>query len=383
MNERVYLDHNATTPVDKRVLEAMLPYLQESFGNASSTHIEGQKARGAVEEARAEVAEFFGATPAEVVFTSGGTEADSLGVLGVVRRYGQKGQKVFISAIEHPAVRESGTILMHEGFNVEWIPVERTGVVDVTWLEDHIDERPVLVAVMAVNNETGVIQPVREVGELCRAKGVFFHVDAVQACGKMKVSPKDWGAHTCALSGHKIYGPKGVGALYIEQGIEVVPLFGGGKHERGRRPGTENVPGIVGLGKAIALVRQQIDEDIRKFRDLQTRFEQELRKTLPDIVIFGAGASRVGNTTFFSIPYLDGQSFMMRLDMEGFAVSTGSACASGRIEPSHVVIAMGYDDVYSYGTIRVSTGRSTTFEELAQFVQVVQQCYPDFIRKNS
>lgn len=364
MARRIYLDYNATTPVAPEVLEAMLPFLRDRFGNASSVHWEGQVAKQAVDDAREAVAALLGVEPREIVFTSGGTEADNLAVQGVARQYARRGRHILVSAIEHPAVLEAAKALRYEGFDVELIPVTADGVVDLDRFREMLRPDTVLVSVMAANNETGVVQPVEAIGTLCREREIFFHVDAVQAVGKLPVEPRRWGCDLLSLSAHKIYGPKGVGALYVRQGVDLTPIIYGGFQERGRRSGTENVPGIVGLGAACQYVAGRWVAEAERLARLRDRFEAELRQAFPDVWIHGQRAPRVPNTSMFSFPGADGEALMMRLDLEGFAVSTGSACSSGRLEPSHVLQAMGVPPEVVRGSLRVSLGRDTTWDDL-------------------
>ena len=378
--KRVYLDHNATTPVDPAVLEAMLPYWRNHWGNPSSPHLEGQEARHAVERAREQAAAWLGVKPREIVFTSGGTEADNLGILGLVRRYGKPGGHVLVSAIEHPAVMESARALETEGFKVEPIPVTAAGILDLDALERRIRPETLLVAVMAANNETGVIQPLEAVGTICEQRGIWFHVDAVQAAGKIPVQPDAWRCHTLAWSGHKVYGPKGVGGLYVREGVELAPILHGGGHERGRRPGTENVPAVVGLGQACEIAAGRWEEDRAHWQRLRDGLETRLRERLPESVIHGAGAPRTPNTCMVGFPGVPGETLMMRLDLEGFAVSTGSACASGRIEPSHVLRAMGVPEDTARGSIRISFGRDNTEDEVEALVEVLARVVPELRR---
>lgn len=371
--QRVYLDYNATTPVDPEVIEAMVPYFAKTWGNASSTHYEGQQARAAVENAREQVASLVGCTPKEIVFTSGGTEADNLALFGLARRYGHPPQRVLYSAIEHPAVRESARALAHEGFRVEEIPITPDGVVDINRLSDSIDSDILLIAVMAVNNETGVIQPLEAIGSICAERNFLFHVDAVQAAGKIPLQPRLWQCSTMAMSGHKIYGPKGIGALYLRHEIELVPVLHGGGHERGRRAGTENTPGIVGFGKACELARVRMESDAAHIAQMRQYLETELNQRLPDALIYGAKSPRVPNTTMMGFPGVEGETLVMQLDLEGFAVSSGSACASGRVETSHVLKAMGVDEHLAKGSIRISLGRLTSLEEIEAFVQTLER----------
>ena len=373
---RTYFDHNATTPVAEDVLNAMLPYLHEQFGNASSSHFEGQQARHAVESARAAVAEALDCDPQEIVFTSGGTESDNLAVLGLARRYGKPGDRILVSSIEHPAVREAARYLADIGFRVEWIPVTPSGVIDLDALDRMLSQPALLVAVMAANNETGVVQPVEIIGQQCAEHGVYFHVDAVQAFGKIPVNPVTWQCHTLAISGHKIYGPKGVGALYVRHTIDLTPLQFGGTHERGRRPGTENVAGIAGLGAAVKRMKRLLSEVTPGIREMRDYLEEQILAHFPDAVIHGKEAPRVPNTSLISFPGLEGETLMMRLDLEGFAVSTGSACASGRIEPSHVLEAMGVPKELARGTIRISLGMGNSKQDVDRFVETLTRILP-------
>jgi len=373
MRRRIYLDYNATTPVAPEVLEAMLPFLRDRFGNASSVHWEGQVAKQAVDDAREAVAAFLGVEPREIVFTSGGTEADNLAVQGIARQYAWRGRHVLVSAIEHPAVLEAAKALRHEGFDVETIPVTADGVVDLDRFQEMLRPDTILVSVMAANNETGVIQPVEAIGAVCREREIYFHVDAVQAVGKIPVEPRRWGCDLLSLSAHKIYGPKGVGALYVRQGVDLTPILYGGFQERGRRSGTENVPGIVGLGAACRYIAERWMAEAERLAELRDRWEAELRREWPDVWVHGQKAPRVPNTSMFSLPGTDGEALLIRLDLEGVAVSTGSACSSGRLEPSHVLQAMGVPPEVVRGSIRVSLGRDTTWDDLATLLGVLRE----------
>ena len=369
--ERIYLDYNASTPVDPEVLEAMLPYLRDVHGNPSSIHWEGQQAKAALDRAREQVAAFLGVEPREIVFTSGGTEADNLALQGIAYRYRERGRHILVSAIEHPAVLRTAEALARAGFIVETVPVTVDGVVDPERVREMIRPDTLLVSVMAANNDTGVIQPIGRIGPICRERGVLFHVDAVQGAGKMSLHPRAWAVDLMSLSGHKIYGPKGVGVLYIRDGVDILPMIYGGNQERGRRSGTENLAGIVGMGAACAQMMRIWEEEQRRLRGLRDRFEQELRRRFPDVQIHGHRAERVGNTSMFSLPGMDGETLAMRLDLEGFAVSTGSACASGRVEPSHVLEAMGVPLDVIRGALRISLGRSTRWEHLIRFLDTL------------
>ncbi len=381
--DRIYLDYNASTPVDPEVLEAMMPYFRNVYGNPSSIHWEGQQAKAALDRAREQVAALLGVEPREIVFTSGGTEADNLALQGIAYRYRDRGQHILVSAIEHPAVLRTAETLARAGFIVETIPVTADGIVDPDRVRAMIRPDTILVSVMAANNETGVIQPIDRIGPICREYGVFFHVDAVQGAGKMPLHPRAWAVDLMSLSGHKIYGPKGVGALYVRDGVEILPMIYGGNQERGRRSGTENLAGIVGMGAACAQMTRIWEEEQRRLRTLRDRFEQELRRRFPEVQIHGHRAARVGNTSMFSVPGMDGETLAMRLDLEGFAVSTGSACASGRVESSHVLEAMGVPHDVIRGALRISMGRYTRWEHLVQFLDTLARIQQEAVRWES
>ncbi|TMQ50011.1 MAG: cysteine desulfurase, partial [Candidatus Eisenbacteria bacterium] len=323
---RIYLDHNASTPVRPEVLEAMLPYFGEHFGNASSVHAFGQEAKGAVEDARAQVAALLNATPGEIVFTSGGTESDNIGVIGGAKALPFKGRHIIVSAIEHDAVRHAADALEREGYTVTRVAPDARGVVSAESVAAAIRPDTALVSVMAANNETGVAQPVAEIGAVCATRGVAFHVDAVQAAGKIPIDVQAWQATLATIAGHKFYGPKGVGALYVKRGFKPVPLQFGGEHEKGRRPGTENVPAIVGLGKASELAREELDQNGPRIGRLRDRLETGLLERVPGVVRHGQGAPRVPNTSHLSFVGAEGEHLILSLDMKGVAVSSGAAC---------------------------------------------------------
>jgi len=368
---RIYLDHNATTPVRPEVLEAMLPYFRGQFGNASSVHAFGQEAKGALEDARAQVAALLRATPGEIVFTSGGTEADNLGVIGTARARASKGRHLLASAIEHDAVRHAHDALARQGFEVTWVSPGADGRVAPGAVEEALRPDTILVSVMATNNETGVVQPVSEIGVLCAARGIAFHVDAVQAAGKIPIDVGAWRATTAAVAAHKIYGPKGAGALYVRRGTKPEPLQVGGEHERGLRAGTENVPGIVGLGRAAELAAADPAETMPRIAGLRDRLEAELIARVPGIVRHGAGAPRAGNTAHLSFPGAEGEHMILSLDMQGIAVSSGAACKAGSSHPSHVLLAMGVPRQIAQTAVRFSLGRDTTDAEIDRVLEVV------------
>jgi cysteine desulfurase len=356
--ERIYLDHNATTPLDPRVLEAMLPVLREGFGNASSLHWFGQRARAAVDEARGAVAALVGATPAEVVFTGGGTEADNLALRGVAAAARQPRRKVLYSAVEHHAVMHTARALAEEGVPVEAVRVGGDGVVDLDDLRAKLDDTTALVAVMLANNETGLLQPVAEVARLAHEKGALVHCDGVQAAGKVPVDVRALDVDLLALSAHKIYGPQGVGALVVRRGTRMKPLLRGGSQERNRRAGTENVAGIVGLGRAAQLAAQDLAGEAARLAALRDRLEARLL-AVPGTRRNGEGP-RVPNTLNVSFERTEAESLLLALDLTGVAVSTGAACAAGAMEPSHVLRAMGLPLPRVQASLRLSLGRSTT-----------------------
>jgi len=369
----IYLDHNATTPLDSRVFEAMLPYLRETWGNPSSPYRFGQEARAAVERARARMAECLGCRPTEVVFTGGGTEADNLALRGVVRALRDRGRHVVTSAIEHPAVLRTCAALEADGCRVTCAPVRADGVVDLAAVERALGPDTVLLSVMHANNETGVLQPVAELAELAHARGIPFHVDAVQTAGKLPLRPATLGADLLALSAHKFYGPKGVGALFVRSGTPLHPLLTGGEHERGLRAGTENVAGIVGLAEALALAQAEAEAEAVRVGALRDRLERAILAAVPGARVHGAGAPRVPNTTNLALPGVDGESVIVGLDLHGICVSTGSACSTGDPAPSHVLTAMGVSPREAQSSVRFSLGRDTRPEDIDTVVRALAE----------
>ncbi|MES2683826.1 MAG: cysteine desulfurase family protein [Pseudomonadota bacterium] len=357
-----YLDHNATTPVDPRVIEAMLPYLKGPYGNPSSLHRFGRAARDGIERARAQLAALVGAQPQEVIWTSGGTEANNLALKGLCT--GKPQGRVLYGATEHPAVMEAAESLQRDGWVVEKIAVTRDGLIDWPAFAAQCQTGPVRVAsLMAANNETGVIQDTARAASLIHAAGGWLHVDATQAAGKLPLSFAACAADLMTLSSHKLYGPKGIGALIVKAEVDLAPLLHGGAQERGLRGGTENLPAIVGFGAAAELAQQELDARTVQAQSLHAQLEAGLRQ-MPSVTIFGAGAARLANTTQFALAGWDGEALLMHLDRKGFAVSSGSACASGSGEPSHVLLAMGVDPVEAKGAIRVSFGQGNTAAEV-------------------
>jgi cysteine desulfurase len=357
---RIYLDHNATTPVDPQVVAAMLPYLTEIYGNASSIHSFGQQARAAVEQARESVARLIGARPAEIVFTSGGTEADNLAILGAVRASQDARKHVITSQIEHHAVLHACQALEAEGVELTYLPVSPNGVVDPVAVRSALKPHTVLISVMFANNELGTIQPVAEIAKIAAEAGVAFHTDAVQAAGKIPLDVSSLGVNLLSLSGHKIYAPKGVGALYVRTGTRLAPISFGGHHERDRRPGTENVPGIIALGRAAEVALERLASEPARIAALRDRFERELLARISDARINGAGARRVANTSNVTFQFVEGESLVIALDLKGVSCSTGAACSSGAIEPSHVLTAIELAPQDARASLRFSFGHANS-----------------------
>ena len=368
---RIYLDYNASTPVRPEVCDAMLPYFSEHYGNASSAHAFGQEAKGAIEEARARVATLVNASPGEIVFTSGGTESDNLGVLGAARAMAAKGRHVVVSEIEHDAVRHAAHQLEAEGFAVTRVPADPDGRVAPDTVAKALRPDTILVSVMAANNETGVVQPVAEIGAVCAERDVAFHTDAVQVAGKLPIDARAWQTTYLTVAAHKFYGPKGAGALYVKRGAKTSPILFGGEHERGRRAGTENVPAIVGMGRAAELALEDLPTLPPRLAAMRDRLEQGLLARVPQAVVHGARAPRVANTCHISFPGAEGEHLILTLDMKGIACSSGSACKSGSSHPSHVLLSMGVPAAVAQTAVRMSLGRLTTEAEIDFVLEVV------------
>lgn len=371
MKSRIYLDNSATTRIDDRVLDAMLPYLRERFGNASSIHTWGQEARAAVEDARRAVAELLRADTREIVFTSGGTEADNAAVWGVWRSGYRDGNHIITLKIEHPAVLATCKVLESEGAEVTYLPADSSGRIDPHRVAAAIHERTILISIMHANNETGVIQPIEEISAIARERGILLHTDAVQSVGKIPLQPQRMGVDLLSLSGHKIHAPKGVGALWIRGGTKLVPFLTGGSHERKRRAGTENVPGIVGLGEAAHLALQRLPEMQARVASLRDRLESRIRSSVAGVRINGDVEHRLPNLANLSFDGLEGEAAVIALDLAGVAVSTGSACSSGSLEPSHVLMGMGLRPEIVQGSLRFSLCYHNTIEEIDGTVEIL------------
>jgi len=377
---RVYLDFNATTPVEPEVLEAMLPYFSAEFGNAASIHTPGQRARAAVETAREQVAALIGSRPQEIVFTSGGTESDNHAIFGVVRqaflpvsssRNANSHPHVITTAIEHEAVLNTCQALEKEGVSVTYLPTDRDGLIDLDQLRRALRPETVLITVMHANNELGTIQPLEEIGRIAKEADVYFHTDAVQSAGKIPIDVRILQLDLLSLSAHKLYGPKGIGALFIRGGTRLRQLLYGGHHQRGFRPGTENVAGIVGLGKAAEIARKSLAEDAQRVSALRDKLQQGLLHTVPQSRVNGGAAPRTPNTTNIVFPDVEGEALLIALDLKGLAVSTGAACSSGAVEPSHVLTAIGLPPEEARASLRFSLGRHTTAADIDFALNVV------------
>ena len=377
---RVYLDHNATTAVEPDVLDAMLPFLSAEFGNAASIHTFGQRARAAVETAREQVAALIGAHPQEIVFTSGGTEADNHAIFGVAQslltaprdRAGATVSKhIITTTIEHEAVLNTCQALEKRGVEVTYLPVDRDGLISPAEARQAIRKETVLITVMHANNELGTVEPLEEIGRIAADADIYFHTDAVQSAGKLPIDVNALRLDLLSLSGHKFYAPKGIGALYIRGGTRLQQLLYGGHHQRGFRPGTENVAGIVGLGKAAEIARKSLSEDAARVSALRDRLERGLLSRVPHSHANGAGAARTPNTTNITFPGIEGEALVIALDLKGLACSTGAACSSGAVEPSHVLTAIGLSPDEARASLRFSLGRHTTAAEIDFALQAV------------
>jgi cysteine desulfurase len=376
MTDRIYFDHAATTPVHPDVLQAMLPYFAEQGYNPNSLHTEGRRARAALDGARDRVAALLGVSRKEIVFTGSGTESDNQAIAGTVMLR-RRGKHIVSTSIEHHAVLRCLERLRESGFETTIVPVAQDGVVEAGVFQAALQEETTLASVMYANNEIGTIQPIAELAQAAHARGALFHTDAVQAGGWLPLRPRELGVDLLSLSAHKFYGPKGVGVLYVREGVPVLPLVDGGGQEFGRRSGTENVPGIVGLAVALERVVTHAEQRTRRVRALRDRFEAGLRETISDIRINGEGAQRLPNSSSVSFAGMDSETLLMRLDLEGVAASAGSACTSGVLEPSHVIAALGIDPRWHRGVIRFSLGEETTGQEIDRVLALLRRIVPE------
>jgi cysteine desulfurase len=385
MFRRVYLDNSATTPVDEEVVEAMLPFLTAKFGNASSIHFFGQEARAAVDKARHQVAGIINARPNEIVFTSGGTESNNLAIRGLLEANEKYGRHIITSAIEHSAVKEVCADLEKQGVEVTYLPVYEDGVVRVEDVRSAVREDTILISVMTANNEIGTIQPVGEIGRFVKelradGKKIWFHTDAVQAVGKIPVDVEETGCDLLSISAHKLYAPKGVGALYVRRGVRLHAQNIGGHQERERRGGTESVPHIAAFGKACELAKNDLAKNDSHLNALRQKFEDGVAEKITDIVFNGNREQRLPNISNISFRFIEGEGLLINLDMQGVAVSTGSACSSGSLEPSPVIRALGRDDELARGAIRFSFGKENTFEDVEYVLEILPKAVENLRR---
>jgi cysteine desulfurase len=369
--KRIYLDYAATTPTRPEVVQAMLPYYSDAFGNPSSLYSYGLEARQAIEAARGKVAAAIGAKKEEIVFTGGGSEADNLAIKGVVFANERKGNHIITSVIEHHAVLATCKFLQKRGFKVTYLPVDKYGLVDPEKVRKAINEKTVLISIMHANNEIGTIQPIAEIGKIARKAKVYFHTDAVQTMGHIPVDVNELKVDMLAMSAHKFYGPKGVGVLYVRKGTRIVSLINGGEQESGRRAGTENVPGIVGLGKAIELASHEIAAEAERLTALRNKLIQGIPERIEKVQLNGHPERRLPNNVNFSVEYIEGESTCLNLDLEGICISTGSACSSAEAKPSHVLLAIGLAPEQARSSLRFTLGRLTTAEDIDRVLEVL------------
>ena len=380
--KRIYLDYAATTPVHPDVLTAMTPYFTEFFGNASTIYYYGRESKKAVEGAREAFAKLIGADQSEVIFTSGGTESDNHAIKGAVYANKAKGNHIITCKIEHHAVLEPCHYLEKEGFKVTYLPVDTDGLISVEELKKAITDKTILISIMAANNEIGVLQPVAEIGKIAREKKILFHTDAVQMAGSLPIDVEKMNIDLLSVSAHKLYGPKGIGGLFIRKGVKIVPIMHGGEQEKRRRAGTENVPGIVGFGKACEIALSNMEKESKRISGLRDKLVAGLLKKIPEVKLNGHPSKRLPNNVNISVKYIEGESMILNLDMEGVCASSGSACTSGSLEPSHVLMALGLSHELSHGSVRFTLGKSTTEAELNIVVEKFSEIV-DRLRKLS
>ncbi|KAE9628447.1 cysteine desulfurase NifS [Defluviitalea raffinosedens] len=369
--QKIYFDHAATTAMHPQVVEAMLPYFTENFGNPSSIYEIARKNKQALDESRDKIAKLLGADPKEIYFTSGGTESDNWAIKGIAEAYKNKGNHIITSAIEHHAVLHTCEYLESQGYEVTYLPVNEYGQVDPQDVLKAIKDTTILITIMYANNEIGTIQPIEEIGKIAREKGIVFHTDAVQAVGHIPIDVKKANVDLLSLSGHKFHGPKGVGVLYIRKGVKIKPLLHGGAQERGRRGGTENVAGIVGLAKALELALENMEENNKKMTELRDYIIKEVTSRIDHVKLNGHPTDRLPNNINFTFDFIEGESLLLLLDMKGIYASSGSACTSGSLDPSHVLLAIGLPHEKAHGSLRITLGDENTKEEADYFLEVL------------
>ncbi len=372
--KRVYLDHAATTPVDPKVLEAMVPYFTESFGNPSSIHSFGRDTRKALDQAREIIAREIGASePAEIIFTGCGSESDNFAIKGIAQSYREKGNHIITSAIEHHAVFDTCKALEKQGFEVTYLPVDASGLVNPDDVVKAITDKTILVTIMHANNEVGTIQPIAEIGKILRERKILFHTDAVQTVGTIPVNVRDLSVDLLSMAAHKFYGPKGTGALYVRKGIRLTPLIHGGGQERNRRAGTENIAGIVGMAKALQLANEHLAESSARITQLRDYLMDSVLDRFDHVRLNGHRSQRLPGNANFSFEFVEGESLLLNLDLKGIAASSGSACTSGSLEPSHVLLAMGICHEIAHGSLRVTLGKATAKEDIDYLLEVLPE----------
>lgn len=364
-----YFDNSATTKIDSEVLKEMMPYLEHQYGNASSIYQLGRDARKAIEEARGKIAKAINASPEEIYFTSGGSESDNTAIRGIAYQYQHKGNHIITSKIEHPAVLETCKQLEKEGFEVSYVSVDELGTINLKELRDSIKSTTILISIMLANNEIGTIQPIDVIGKIAKEKGIYLHTDAVQAIGHAKIDVKKMNIDSLAISGHKFYGPKGIGALYIKKGILFQKFINGGHQEKNKRAGTENVSSIVGMGKAIELAEEKREEHNKKISELRNYYESEIIKRIPYSKINGNRNYRLPGISNISFRFIEGEGILLHLDHKGICASSGSACTSGSLDPSHVLLAIGLPHEIAHGSLRISIGKNNTKEEVDYLIE--------------
>ena len=390
--DKIYLDHAATTPVKPEVLEAMMPYFTQSFGNPSSIYQVAQINKKAIDEAREMIAKHLGANTNEIFFTSGGTEADNWAIKGIVEANKNKGNHIITTKIEHHAVLHTCEYLEKQGFEVTYLDVNEEGVINLEELKAAIKDTTILISIMYANNEVGTIMPIKEIGAIAKERGIAFHTDAVQAIGQVCINVKEQNIDALSLSGHKIYGPKGIGVLYIRRGLRITNLIHGGAQERGRRAGTENVPAIVGLAKAIELAYTDFEAKNERIKNLRDRLMNGILETIPYSKLNGSSTNRLANNVNIGFEFVEGESLLLLLDMNGVAASSGSACTSGSLDPSHVLLALGLPHEKAHGSLRLTLGESTTEEDvdyvleklpgIVQRMRDMSPLYEEFVKNN-
>ena len=367
--KNIYLDNSATTRLDDEVLKEMMPYLTEEYGNASSIYKLGRNTRNAVETAREKIAKAINAEPDEIYFTSGGTESDNTTIRGIAYNNKKKGNHIITSKIEHPAILETCKQLEKEGFEITYLNVDKNGIIDFEQLKNSIKETTILISIMFANNEIGTLQPIKEIGTIARENNIYFHTDSVQAVGSIKIDVKKMNIDSLSMSAHKFYGPKGIGALYIKKGITFQKFMNGGHQERNKRAGTENVPAIVGMGKAIEIAYRDLEKHTKQIKELRDYYINQVKDKIPYIKINGDMEKRLPGNSNISFRFIEGESLLLNLDLKGICASSGSACTSGSLDPSYVLLAIGLPHEIAHGSLRISIGKYNTKEEIDYLVE--------------